>query len=122
MYATSHSFSSYLIQSQFVIPLLPLRRLASHKVLQDRHPLFQRSQPLLHFALALDRVVVQLRVEVLSVRCRRHGRGKDRLDQEAVVWLESVAVGMAEGDGELFGGVGQVVAEPLGGEVEAAAW
>jgi len=37
-----------------------------------------------------------------------------------VVRLERVAVGVAEGVGELFGGVGEVVAEALGGEVEAA--
>ena len=34
--------------------------------------------------------------------------------------LESVCVGGAEGDGELVGGVHGVVAEGLGGEVEAA--
>jgi hypothetical protein len=36
-----------------------------------------------------------------------------------VVWLEGVAVGIAERVGEFFGRVGDVVAESLGGEVEA---
>jgi hypothetical protein len=35
-----------------------------------------------------------------------------------VVWLEGVAVGIAEGVGEFLVGVGDVVAESLGGEVE----
>jgi hypothetical protein len=38
-----------------------------------------------------------------------------------VVRLECVAVGVAERVGELLGGVGDVVAEGLGGEVEATA-
>jgi hypothetical protein len=38
-----------------------------------------------------------------------------------VVGLECVAVGVAERIGEFLGGVGDVVAEGLGGEVEAAA-
>jgi hypothetical protein len=37
-----------------------------------------------------------------------------------VVGLECVAVGIAEGVGELLGGVRDVVAEGLGSEVEAA--
>jgi hypothetical protein len=37
-----------------------------------------------------------------------------------VVGLEGVAVGGAEGLGELAGGFGEVVAEALGGEVEAS--
>jgi hypothetical protein len=36
-----------------------------------------------------------------------------------VVWLEGVAVGITEGVGEFLVGVGDVVAEGLGGEVEA---
>jgi hypothetical protein len=38
-----------------------------------------------------------------------------------VVGLEGVAVGVAEGVGEFLVGVGDVVAEGLGGEVEATA-
>jgi hypothetical protein len=38
-----------------------------------------------------------------------------------VVWLEGVTVGFAEGVGEFFGGVRNVVAEGLGGEVEGTA-
>ena len=41
-----------------------------------------------------------------------------RLDDEGVVGLEGVAVGIAEGVGELLVGVGDVVAEGLGGEVK----
>lgn len=37
-----------------------------------------------------------------------------------MVGLEGLAVGVAERIGEFFGGIGDVVAEGLGGEVKAA--
>ena len=37
-----------------------------------------------------------------------------------MVRFEGVAVGVAEGGGEFFGGVGDVVADGLGGEIETA--
>ena len=36
--------------------------------------------------------------------------------------FEGVAVGVAEGGGEFFGGMGGVVADGLGGEIETAGW
>jgi hypothetical protein len=92
---------------------LPLR------LLQHRNNLLQRRQPLLQLSLHLALVVTQLLVEVLAVWGGAHGGAEERLDNKGVVGLECVAVGAAEGVGELGGGVRDVVAEALGCEVEA---
>ena len=39
-----------------------------------------------------------------------------------MVRFEGVAVGVAEGGGEFFGGVAGVVPDGLGGEIETAGW
>lgn len=99
--------------------ILPLRFLACGKGPQDLHVLLQRCQPRLKRWLDLAWVVSKLSVEVLAVWGRAHCGAEDGLDHEGVVRLERVAVGVAEGVGELFAGVGGVVAESLRGEVEA---
>lgn len=64
-------------------------------------------------------VATELSIKVLAVWACRHGGGENRLDQEAVVWLKSGAVGVAEGDGELVGGL-DVRGEREAGEFETA--
>jgi len=100
---------------------LPLRLLPRQELSQYRDILLQPAQPLLQLRLHLRFVIAQLLVEVLSVWCRAHGGAEDGLHDEGVVRLEGFAVGVAEGVGEFFGGVGDVVAEGLGGEIEGAA-
>ena len=63
-------------------------------------------------------VTAELSVEVLPVWCSAHGGAEEGLDDEGVVGLEGVAIGIAEGVGELLVGVGDVVTEGLGGEVK----
>jgi hypothetical protein len=97
---------------------LPLRLLPLQELIQHRDILLEALEPLLQLRLHLRIVGSQLLVEVLPVRCRAHGGAEDGLHDEGVMWLEGVAVGFAEGVGEFFGGVRDVVAEGLGGEVE----
>jgi hypothetical protein len=98
---------------------LPLRLLPSQELLQDSKVLLQATKPLLELSLDLRIVIAELLVEVLPVWCCAHGGAEDGLHDEGVVRLEGVAVGIAEGVGELLVGVGDVVAEGLSGEVEA---
>jgi hypothetical protein len=98
---------------------LPLRLLPRHELLQDGKVLLKATEPLLQLSLHLCVVITQLVVKVLPVRGRAHGGAEDGLHNERVVRLEGVAVGVAERVGEFFGRVGDVVAEGLGGEVEA---
>jgi hypothetical protein len=97
---------------------LPLCLLPRQELLQDSKILLQATEPLLQLSLDLCIVVAELLVEVLPVWCCAHGCAEDGLHNEGVVWLEGVAVGIAEGVGEFLVGVGDVVAESLGGEVE----
>lgn len=82
--------------------------------------MFQAFQPLVELSLYLGVIVAQFLVEVLSVWRRGHGSAEERLNNERVMWLQSVAIGVTKGVGQLFGRVGNVVAERLGSEVEAA--
>jgi len=99
---------------------LPLPLLRRKERLQNPDPLLQRLQPTLQPLLHSRLIISQFGVKVLAVWARAHGGAEYRLDEERVVLLERLAVGFAETDGELFVGVGEVVAEGLGGEVEAA--
>ena len=101
----------------FILPFSLLPRL---ELLQDRHLLLQRLQPLPRRRVHLRGVVSQLSVKVLAVRRRGHGGAEDGLHHEGVVGFQRVAVGGAEGGGELVGGVLEVGADALRGEVEAA--
>jgi len=112
-----HRTCQYL--SSLHLPCLPLGLLLRQECVQDSNKLLQRGEPLLELSLYLAFVVAQLSVEVLAVGCGAHGSTEYGLDHEGVVGLECVAVGIAEGVGELLGGVGDVVAEGLGSEVEA---
>lgn len=67
----------------------------------------------------LGLVISKLGVKVLAVWGSAHGGAENGLDDEGVVRLERVAVGVTEGVRELLGRVGNVVAKGLGGEVEA---
>jgi hypothetical protein len=112
----------YVVRSLHSVQMyhhLPLRLLPRHELVQDGKVLLQALEPLLELSLHLRVVVTQLVVEILPVGGRAHGGAEDGLHDEGVVWLEGVAVGVAERVGEFFGGVGDVVAESLGGEVEA---
>ena len=99
---------------------LPLRLLPRLERLQYCHLPLQRLQPLPRRRVHLAGVVAQLGVEVLAVRRRGHGGAEDGFHEEGVVWFERVSVGGTEGGGELIGGVEEVGADALGGEVEAA--
>jgi hypothetical protein len=98
---------------------LPLGLLPGQELLQNSKVLLQTTKPLLQLTLDLRIVVTELLVEVLPVWCCAHGGAEDGLHDEGVVGLEGVAVGIAEGVGEFLVRVGDVVAEGLGGEVEA---
>lgn len=89
--------------------------------LKDGNTLLESVDLLAEGGLNLRLVAAQLGVKVLPVGGGGHGGGEDGLDDEGVVGLEGVAVGLAEGVGEFRGGLVEVVAEGLGGEVEAAA-
>lgn len=99
---------------------LPLSLLPGQELVQCSNNLLQRREVLLQLLLDLRLITAQLRVEVLPVGRSAHGGAEERLDDERVVGLEGVAVGITERVGELLVGVGDVVAEGLGGEVEAA--
>lgn len=99
---------------------LPLILLPAQELLENVDPLLQRSQPLAQLLVHPRLIIAQLGVEVLPVWGGRHGGGEDRLDEHAVELLKGVAVGVAEGDGEFFVWVRQVLAECLGREVESS--
>jgi len=100
--------------------VLPLGLLPCQELVQDGNILLKAGKPLLQLGLYLCVVVAQLLVEILPVGRCTHGSAEDGLHDEGVVWLEGVAVGIAERVGEFLGGVGDVVTEGLGSEVEAA--
>jgi hypothetical protein len=99
---------------------LPLRLLPSLELLQDAHNLLQARKPSIKLLVDTLLIVTEVLVESSAVRRGAHGGGEDGLDHEGVVGLEGVAVGGAEGLGELGGGVGEVGAEALGCEVEGS--
>lgn len=101
-------------------PNLPLNLPPPHKPLQNRHLPLQRLQPPPQRLLPLPTLHPNLRIKVFPIRRRAHGGAENRLDEEAVVRLERAAVGRAERGREFVGWVRGVVAEGLGGEIEAA--
>jgi hypothetical protein len=101
---------------------LPLRLLPALELLQNAHDLLEAPKPLIKLLVHAGLIISQVRVESFAVRCGAHGRAENRLDHERVVGFEGVAVGGAERLGELGGGFGEVVAQALGGEVEASVW
>lgn len=94
-------------------PHLPLSLLPIQETLQQVNLCLQRLQPLPQVLRNNSLIIAELGVEILAVWARRHGGGEDWLDEEAVVWLERVAVCVAEGDGELVRGL------EVGGDGEA---
>ena len=82
---------------------LPLGLLPGEELVQDGNILLQRSQPLLQLGLNLGLVVSKLLVKVGAVWGSAHSGAENGLDDERVVGLEGVAVGIAEGVGELLG-------------------
>lgn len=99
---------------------LPLILLPAQELLKYVDPLLQRRQPVAQLLVHPRLIVAQLGVEVLPVGGGRHGGGEDRLDEHAVELLKGVAVGVAEGDGEFFVWVREVLAECLRREVESS--
>ena len=110
---------SSTILIHIIISYLPLSLFPGQELVQCSNNLLQCSQVALELLLDLRIITAKLSVEVLPVWCGAHGGAEQRLDDERVVRLEGVAVGIAEGVGELLLGVRDVVAEGLGGEVEA---
>lgn len=82
---------------------LPLGLLPGEELVQDGNILLQRSQPLLQLSLNLGLVVSQLLVKVGTVWSSAHGGAENGLDDERVVGLEGVSVGVTEGLGKLDG-------------------
>ena len=125
----AHSLQSSLI-IQFLLfpnpaypnslPHLPLRLLPALELLQNADNLLKAGEPRIKLLVNALLVVAQVGIESLAVGRGAHRGGEDGLDHEGVVGLEGVAVGGAEGFGELGGGVGEVGAEALGCEVEGS--
>jgi hypothetical protein len=99
---------------------LPLSLLPSLELLQNANNLLQARKPGIELLVDALLVVTEVLVESSAVRRGAHGGGEDGLDHEGVVGLEGVAVGGAEGLGELGSRVGEVGAEALGCEVEGS--
>ena len=114
------AFQCHFPHSNHKVVYLPLSLLPGQEPVQCSNNLLQRREVCLELLLDLGAVLAQLGVEVLPVRCGAHGGAEERLDDEGVVGLERAGVGLAERVGKLLGGVGEVVAEGLGGEVQAA--
>lgn len=102
------------------VSVSPLCLLCGLESLQNGDLLLQRVQPSIKLGPHLGLITSQLCVEVLAIRRGGHGRAEYWFHEEAVVGLQGVAVGGAEGGGEFVGLVGKVVAEGLSGKVEAA--
>ena len=99
---------------------LPLRLFPSLELLKNANNLLQAREPGIELLVDTLLVVTKVLVECGAVWSGAHGGGEDGLDNERVVGLEGVAVGGAEGFGELGGRVGEVGAEALGCEVEGS--
>lgn len=123
-----HPFPLFLYLYMYIIFLLcstqnalPLGILAINKRLEDANDLVQRSQPGLELLIKLLwwGVLADLLVEISTLWAVAHGSGEDLLDDEVVVGLKGLAVGVGEGGGELLcRGLG-VGAEGLGHKVKA---
>lgn len=98
--------------------LSPFCFLCAKEVVQVLDNILKTAQPGIQLFLDTGFVVTELGVEVLAVRGSAHGSTEDRLNHEAVVLAEGVAIGGAERDADLFAAVGQVLAESLGSKVE----
>lgn len=94
-----HSFFSLIIYT----PDLPLRLLPLQKPLQHRNNFLQTSKPHPQLTHNLLLILAQLDIEILPVRTRAHRGAEDGLHHEGVVRFQRVAVGGAEGGGELVG-------------------
>lgn len=101
---------------------LPLSILAGLERLQNSHVLLECGNLLVQLRGNLGVVITELLVEVGTVRSSRHGSRENRLHEEGVVWLEGTTVGILEGNGQLGGGVVDVVAKSLGREVKATVY
>jgi len=99
---------------------LPLGLLPSLELLQNADNLLQARKPCIELLVDTRLVVTKVLVEGSAVRSGAHGGGEDGLDHERVVGLEGVAVGGAEGFGELGSRVGEVGAEALSCKVEGS--
>lgn len=100
-------------------PYLPLSLLSALETLKDVNLGLQRLQPSAEVGRNLCLIVAKLSIEVLAIWTRGHGGGEDWLNQEAVVWLQGVAVGVAEGDGELVGWALEVGGDGEAGEFKS---
>lgn len=100
-------------------PYLPLSLLGALEALKDVNLSLQSLQPSAEVGSNLCLIATKLGIEVLAVWTSRHGSREDWLDQEAVVWLQGVAVCIAEGDGELVGWVLEVGGDGEAGEFKS---
>lgn len=115
-------FSSFLLTlSLSLIYSLPLGVLAIDKRLENANDLLESSQPGLELLveLVLRGVLADLLVEIGTLWAVAHGGGEDLLDNEVVVGLEGLAIGVRERGGELLAWVLGIGAECLGHEVKA---
>lgn len=98
---------------------LPLRLLLLQERFQNSNNPPQRCQPRLQLTLhpLLIPLSPKLRIEILSIRTRRHRSAEDRLHHERMVGFEGVAVRGTEGGRQLFGGSGEVLGEGNSREV-----
>lgn len=83
---------SFFCRPPGLIRKLPLGLLRGQKVVQCLDNVLEAGQPSTELLLDASLVVTELGVEVLSVRGGAHGSAEDRLDEEAVVLAEGVAV------------------------------
>jgi hypothetical protein len=103
----------------YIVYRLPLSLRTVDELLEDGDNLGEGSKISLEVGLDLLGVLAELGIEVLSVGDGGHGGAEDRLDDEAVVGLQGVAVGSAERVSKLLRGVGDVALKGLAGEVKA---
>lgn len=81
---------------------LPLRLSSIHKSLEDTNLFFQRDKPQSQLMLDLLQVRSQLRIEILPIRRRRHGRAEDRFHHEVMIRFERRPVRVAKGRRQFF--------------------
>lgn len=82
--------------SQSKAPGLPLSLLGLKETLEDADNLLEGGQVGAELGGNLLLIRTKLGIEVLAVGAGAHGGAEDGLDEEAVVWLEGAAVGVAE--------------------------
>lgn len=98
---------------------LPLGLLGVLEGLHNLDDLLKCGNFLLQLGGDLGLILTELLVEVGAVWGGGHGGGEEGLDDERVVRLEGLTIGVTEGVRELLGGVLDVVAECLHSEVKA---